>query len=224
MASKLSYLNKESRVLDIGAGYGGSMRYVARNYGCHCVALNLSETENARDREMNAKQGLEGLIEVVDGSFEEILSLDNSFDVVWSQDAILHSSQRAKVLEEVARVLKSSGEFIMTDPMQADDCPTHVLQPILDRIHLETLGSPGLYRRTLLDLGMEDLGFEDHAQQLTTHYARVLRELELREDELKRDGIVSEEYIERMKKGLSHWVEGGQRGYLAWGIFHFRKN
>lgn len=223
MASKLDPLNEHSRVLDIGAGYGGSMRYLARNCGCHCVALNLSEAENARDREMNAEQGVDNLVEVVDGSFEEIPCPDGAFDVVWSQDAILHSGRRVQVLEEVARVLKPGGEFIMTDPMQADDCPAHVLQPILDRIHLETLGSPGFYSRTLLGLAMEDLGFEDHRGQLTTHYARVLKELELREDELKQERIVSEDYIERMKKGLSHWVEGGEKGYLAWGIFHFRK-
>jgi len=26
-----------------------------------------------------------------------------------------------------------------------------------------------------------------------------------------------------MKTGLRRWVEGGERGYLAWGIFRFRK-
>jgi sarcosine/dimethylglycine N-methyltransferase len=127
------------------------------------------------------------------------------------------------VLEEVMRVLKTRGEFIMTDPMQADDCPADVLQPILDRIHLETLGSPGFYRRTLRELGLEDCGYEDQAHQLATHYSRVLNELERQEEKLKRNGIVSADYIVRMKKGLRYWVEGGQRGYLTWGIFHFRK-
>nr|MBA2442576.1 SAM-dependent methyltransferase [Rubrobacter sp.] len=32
----------------------------------------------------------------------------------------------------------------------------------------------------------------------------------------------SQEYIDRMKKGLGHWVDGGRGGHLAWGIFHFR--
>jgi sarcosine/dimethylglycine N-methyltransferase len=223
MGSKLTDLDKDSRVLDIGAGYGGSMRYLARTYGCYCVALNLSEAENARDREMNAEQGLAHLIEVVDGSFEDLDYPDESFDIVWCQDAILHSSRRPRVLEEVVRVLKIGGEFIMTDPMQADDCPAGVLAPILDRIHLETLGSPGFYRRTLVALGMEDLGYEDHMRQLAIHYARVLKELERQEDRLKQDGIVSEDYIVHMKKGLGHWVEGGQKGYLTWGVFHFRK-
>jgi len=223
MAARLSGLNEQSNVLDIGAGFGGSMRYLAREYGCHGVALNLSEAENTRNREMNAEQGLGDQIDVVDGSFEDIEYPDASFDAVWCQDAILHSGRRERVLEEVARVLKPGGEFAMTDPMQADDCPADVLQPILDRIHLETLGSPGFYRRTMTGLGLEDLGYEDHSPQLVTHYARVGRELEAQEKKLVRSSIVSAAYIERMKKGLSHWVDGGRKGYLAWGIFHFRK-
>jgi sarcosine/dimethylglycine N-methyltransferase len=26
-----------------------------------------------------------------------------------------------------------------------------------------------------------------------------------------------------MKQGLQHWVDGGNSGYLTWGIFRFRK-
>lgn len=221
MVKKLSGLDKNARVLDVGAGYGGSMRYLAKTVGCHCVALNLSEVENERNREMNREQGLDKLIDVVDASFEKLDYPDNSFDVVWSQDAILHSDHRDKVIAEVARVLKPGGEFIMTDPMQADDCPEGVLQPILDRIHLSSLGSPGFYIETAKKNGLEDLGYEDHAHQLPRHYGRVLQTLNELQDELK--GKVSDDYIERMKKGLQHWIDGGNSGHLAWGIFHFRK-
>jgi sarcosine/dimethylglycine N-methyltransferase len=222
MASRLTGLSKDSKVLDIGAGFGGPARYLARTYGCKVVALNLSEVENQRDREMNKAQGLDQLVDVVDGSFEAIPYPDGTFDVVWSQDAILHSGQRVKVLEEVSRVLKSGGEFVFTDPMAADDCPPGVLQPILDRIHLETLGSPGFYRETAAKVGLEELSYEDHAQQLPEHYGRVLRETERQQERLQK--VVSQDYIERMKKGLQHWVDGGNKGYLAWGIFHFRKS
>jgi len=27
-----------------------------------------------------------------------------------------------------------------------------------------------------------------------------------------------------MKAGLSRWIEGGQRCYLAWGVLHFAKS
>lgn len=222
MAEKLGNLNRDARVLDVGAGYGGSMRYLANNYGCHCVALNLSEVENERNREMNKAQGLDHLIDVIDASFEKLDYPDNSFDIVWSQDAILHSDHRDRVITEVARVLKPGGEFIMTDPMQSDDCPEGVLQPILDRIHLNSLGSPGFYIDTARKCGLQDLGFEAHTPQLTRHYSRVLQTLNDMENEL--EGKVSQEYIERMNQGLQHWIDGGKKGYLAWGIFHYRKD
>ncbi len=215
-------LSPQSRVLDLGAGYGGAARYLAQTYGCRVVALNLSEVENDRDRQMNQEQGLADRIEVVDGSFEQIPSPDAQFDVVWSQDAILHSGDRPQVLREVARVLKPGGSFVFTDPMQADDCPEGVLQPILDRIHLDSLGSPQFYRDTLKQLGFEEVAMEDHTPQLVNHYSRVLQETQRREGDVKEQ--VSSSYIDRMKTGLGHWIEGGKNGYLAWCIFHFRKS
>ncbi|MFW5986637.1 MAG: methyltransferase domain-containing protein [Methanohalophilus sp.] len=221
MASKISNLDKDSKVLDIGAGYGGAARYLAKKYGCQVVALNLSEVENERDRAMNKEQGLDHLVTVEDGSFEDLPYPDYSFDVVWSQDAILHSGNREQVLKEVARVLKSGGDFVFTDPMQTDDCPEGVLQPILDRIHLESLGSPGFYRETAKKYGLKEIEFEEHASQLPIHYGRVLKETENQEDNLS--GVVSQDYINNMKQGLNHWVNGGNSGYLTWGIFHLRK-
>ncbi|MDN3516092.1 methyltransferase domain-containing protein [Aquisalimonas lutea] len=221
MADLLGELTPEHRILDLGAGYGGTARYLAQTFGCPVVALNLSEVENERDREMNKAVNLDHLIEVLDASFEEVPYPDNHFDVVWSQDSFLHSGDREKVIHEAARVLKPGGVLIFTDPMQTDDCPEGVLQPILDRIHLETLGSPGFYRRTTKEAGLEEIGFEDHSHQLPRHYGRVLEETKSREDSL--EGIISREYIERMKQGLQHWVNGGNNGYLAWGIFRFRK-
>jgi sarcosine/dimethylglycine N-methyltransferase len=221
IAARLKKLDRDTRVLDLGAGYGGAARYLARNYGCQVVALNLSEVENERNRQKNREQGLGHLVEVVDGNFEKIPFPDESFDVVWSQDAILHSGERTRVLEEVARVLKPGGEFVFTDPMQADDCPDGVLDPILERIHLDTLGSPAFYRETADRLGVEEVHFEPHTNQLVNHYARVLEETRNREQELA--DAVSPKYIERMKRGLKNWVEGGRQGHLTWGIFHFEK-
>src|SRR5690606_8268612 len=96
-----------------------------------------------------------------------------SFDVVWSQDALLHSGNRKLVLEEVHRVLRRGGQFIFTDPMQSDDCPEGVLQPVYDRIHLESLGSFAFYRETAAALGFETLDAIDLTANLRRHYARV---------------------------------------------------
>ncbi len=221
MASLARGLGPESRVLDIGSGYGGAARLLASGSGCHVVALNLSEKENARNREMNREQGLNERIEVVDGSFESIPYDDAAFDLVWSQDAILHSGERNQVISEVARVLRPGGEFIFTDPMQADDCPPGVLAPVLERIHLDSLGSVAFYRSAAARHGLTEIEVIGMTDNLVTHYSRVRDELERARDTL--GGKVSDGYIDRMIKGLGHWVDAGSKGYLNWGILHFRK-
>jgi sarcosine/dimethylglycine N-methyltransferase len=221
MASRCDELGPQTRIIDVGAGYGGAARRLAREYGAHVTCLNLSEAQNARNRALNAEQDPGGRIEVIDGSFEQIPVADESFDLAWSQDAILHSGRRAQVLQEVDRVLVPGGEFIFTDPMQADDCPAGVLQPVLERIHLDTLGSFAFYRQQAARLGWVELDCIDLTPQLVTHYTRVRQELAKRREELT--GKVSEEYIDRMILGLANWIDAGANGYLAWGILHFSK-
>ncbi len=183
--------------------------------------LNLSEIQNARNRKINQEQGLEKLLGVIDGSFEDIPAEADTYDVVISQDAILHSGNRTKVLQEVQRVLKSGGEFLFTDPMQADDCPPGVLKPVLDRIHLDSLGSIGFYSEALAKLGFEHIQTVKMTEQLVNHYSHVLKKIEASEADLRK--VCSADYIERMKAGLGHWIDAGKNNYLAWGFLHFRK-
>ena len=221
MASLVIGLEPKSRVLDIGSGYGGSARYLAKTYGCQVGCLNLSEIQNKRNRELNRMQGMSLLINVVDGSFEEIPMPDGSVDIVWSQDAILHSGDRKRVIEEVVRVLAKGGQIIFTDPMQSEGCPSSALQPVLDRIHLDSLGSIPYYRKIATELGLKEIQTLDLSEQLANHYARVLQEISANHNTLIR--VCSEEYLNKMKEGLQHWIDGGTSGHLTWGIMHFQK-
>ena len=222
MAGYVDQLDAASRVLDIGSGYGGSARFLVKQYGCQVGCLNLSEVQNQRNRELNRKAGISLSINVVDGSFEEIPMPDHSVDVVWSQDAILHSGNRGKVFQEVHRVLAKGGQFIFTDPMKSETCPPDVLQPILDRIHLDSLGSIEYYRKLAAEVGFREIRVDDLSSNLVVHYGRVLQELLAQRHTLIR--VCTEEYLGNMKTGLQHWVDAGKAGHLSWGILQFQKN
>jgi len=211
-----------TRVIDLGAGYGGSLRYVAERFGCRCVAVNLSDVENERNCRINREAGLDDRIDVVEGDFASLDFADASFDRAWSQEAFLHSGERGRVLAEAARVLKPGGRLVFTDPMQSDDASGESLQAIYDRLHLDSLASPSFYRSTLAEHGMREVAFEEDPEQLARHYARVREVLIDKSDVLRAKGVDGE-YIERMKSGLAHWVEGGRNGVLTWGIFVFEK-
>lgn len=207
------------KVLDIGSGYGGAARVVASK-GAHVTCLNISKVENDRNRALNAEAGLADRIDVIEGSFDDLPFDDARFDLVWSQDAILHAPDRRAVLREVARVLKPGGEMVFTDPMQADGLTDRTaLQPIYDRIHLDDLASFAFYREELGKLGFAEIEIENLTHQLRNHYARVGEELSSRRAELG----AGDAFVERMLAGLGHWVRGADAGLLAWGIMHFRK-
>lgn len=221
MADQVTWLKPEHRVLDLGAGYGGAGRYLAKRYGCQVVCLNLSEVQNRRNRVLNKEQGLDDKVHVEHGSFESIPGEAAAYDLVWSQDAFLHSGRKEQVIAEVDRVLKSGGEVLFTDPMQADDCPEGVLQPVYDRLSLDSLASPAFYLKAFAARGYEDKGMLELTAQLRTHYATVKASLEARYEELSAD--ISTAYLDKMIQGLGHWVAAADKGYLAWGILHLRK-
>ncbi|WP_028795807.1 methyltransferase domain-containing protein [Thalassobaculum salexigens] len=222
MAEALPGLDQNTRVLDIGAGYGGAMRRLVKRYGNTATCLNISEIQNDTNRNKIRRDRLADKIKVIHGVFEDIPEPEGSYDVVWSQDAILHSDQRAKVLAEVHRVLKPGGYFIFTDPMQADDVPEGVLQPVYDRLQLTSLGSMRFYREAASSVGLETVEQREMTNQLRTHYDRVREDLVANYDKL-RDSGASVDYLDKMIVGLENWVKAADAGYLAWGIQIFRK-
>lgn len=221
MARALRHRGPSTRILDLGAGYGGSARYLAETLGATVTCVNLSEIQNERNRALNQEAGLAEKITVLDGSFEDIPCADAAFDVVWTQDAILHSGDREKVFREVDRVLAPGGEWIFTDPMQRGGVPPSDLAPVLSRLHLDSLGSINDYKAYADKLGWELLDVTEMPEQLRRHYQRVHDDLEARSGDFS--GRVSSDYIVRMLAGLRHWVEAARAQKLNWGILHFRK-
>lgn len=219
--SCLPALAAQDHVLDLGAGYGGAARYLAETHGCQVSCLNLSEIQNERNRQINEQRGLQKLVSVHDGNFEDIPFKDELFDVVWSQDSFLHSGDRQLVVQEAVRVLKPGGLFIFTDPMQRPNAPEEALKPVLERILLESMGTVEFYQQAAREEGLETVDFIDLSENLPKHYDRVLREIEIREAEAVEAS--GQEYVDRMKTGLRHWIKAGQDGHLQWGILIFRK-
>jgi sarcosine/dimethylglycine N-methyltransferase len=220
IASHADKIDETTKIIDFGGGFAGSARHLAKKYGCHVTVVNLSETENDVGRKMNKEQGLDHLIDIIDGSYDSVPLDDNSFDVVWSEDAMLHSNNKPKIMSEAKRLLKPGGDFIFSDPMQTDDCDESVLQPIYERINLSSMASPGYYKKIAEEAGLNVIDFEELSEHLPLHYGKVLEETEKNEEDLRE--YVSEEYIQNMKKGLKNWVKGGNEKNLTWGIFHFK--
>ena len=102
-------------LLDICSALGGPARHLAEKYGINVVGLDITP-----EMVLEAKKRTEGKpyaskIEYRIGSGLDIPAHQNSFDVVWGQDAWCYIRDKIRLVEETWRVLKSGGTLAFTD-------------------------------------------------------------------------------------------------------------
>lgn len=214
-------LGPHATVLDLGSGYGGSARALAERFGCRVTALDLSEHHNRRHRAANTRRGLDGLIEVVAGSLNDLPYEAERFDVVWSLEVLCHLEDRERALSEAVRVLKPGGALVFSDIMAAEGTPAEAVRPAISRLGVETLATPSFYLERLSALGLKDAGFEDRTADLATHYARLDEEVHRRAVELR--DVISPAYLDGLLTNLPLWTDITHRNLLRWGLFHARR-
>lgn len=200
---KSNYTNLEKTAQEY-YNSGDADHFYSHIWGGEDIHIGLYQSQNDSIFEAS-KRTVEKKIQVTDGSFEFIPFEDSSFDLVWSQDAILHSGNRIRVIQEVRRILKQGGIFIFTDPMQKEGVDTVSLLPVLERIHLNSLGSFKFYAKACLENGLKKSEMIDITDQLVNHYSSVNNEIVKRYDEMT--AIVNSDYLDRMKIGLGHWID-----------------
>ena len=220
IAAMLPQRGSGTRGVELGSGYGAAARYLAKELGLQIDCLNLSPVQNKQNRQINQARGLEDRIRVVGGSFEDIPFDAASYEVVWSQDAFLHSANRRRVLEEVNRVLKPGGDFVFTDLIQHEDAPPEALVPVLARFHLDNLATVSFYRKAAIELGWRELQVIDLSGNLVAHYEGLLKELDQRFENLL--GEFSEEYLNEVRHGMQSWMSAAKEGNLKWAMFHYQ--
>ncbi len=125
-------LQKDQTVLDIGAGLGVYSNVLSK-YVKKCIGIDTNEDYLKRAKDLNKNIDLY-LMPAEELSFE-----DNSFDNIIMIEVLEHVHNDKKVMEEVYRVLKPGGSFIVTAPNKLFPLETHGI-----RIGTKIIGSAGL--------------------------------------------------------------------------------
>jgi len=97
------------RILDVGAGTGRLAMRLSR-LGAKITALDISSEMLGVLRTKS-----QNLIETVLGDAEDLPFPDNSFDIVISTFHIVHLKDLKRFFDQVYRVLKVDGEFLVTN-------------------------------------------------------------------------------------------------------------
>ncbi len=148
-----------THVLDIGSGSGACAVLLVTEHGAARVTgIDVEEpvcdAANRRAKSAGVDDKVE-ILKVVPGPFP---FQDETFDVVFSKDSIIHIPDKATMAQDAFRVLKPGGSFAASDwLMSHDGAPSAQMADYIAEEGLDfAMASPATYAKA-----MEDAGFVD---------------------------------------------------------------
>lgn len=161
------------KVLDVGCGIGGSDFYLAEEYGATVLGLDLSTTCLALANERLAqKPGLEKLctFELGDACAKDYPA--ESFDLIYSRDALLHVPYAMKpaLWKKFYTWLKPGGQLIISDYGCGEGELSARMKEYMSKRQYALL-SPTAYGKLTEDAGFEQVNSMDRSWQ----YCKVSR-------------------------------------------------
>jgi len=103
--------SKGSDVLELAAGKAATTKYLADEYA-HINFTGLDLPNGQLDIASSQSQNLT----LLEGDYHDLSQFSSeSFDVVYIIEALCHARNKATVIQEVARILKPNGTFIIFD-------------------------------------------------------------------------------------------------------------
>jgi MPBQ/MSBQ methyltransferase len=171
--AKLS-LGSEMRVLDVGSGLGGPARFTAHSYGCHVTGIDLTPEYVEVAKALARRVGLEKRVTYVSGSAVAMPFPAASFDAAYMLHVGMNIENKAKLMDEVRRVLKPGAVFGVYDVMRTGDGDLAFPVPWARTARTSFVVRPGAYRRRL-DCAGFDLAHERDRAEFAIEFFRDLR-------------------------------------------------
>jgi ubiquinone/menaquinone biosynthesis C-methylase UbiE len=131
------------QVLDIGIGLAGPSCYLVKEHGAaHVMGIDVEDTVLNRAKQIIEAQDLQNRITLKKVRPGPLPFDDNSFDIVFSKDAIIHIPDTQELFNEIYRVLKPGGWFTISD-WYCDETPfTDEMKDWVQRYELDLAMKP----------------------------------------------------------------------------------
>ncbi len=102
-------IKKDSKVIDIACGKGNTALYIAKQYGCNVVGIDVEEYLIEEANRLVRKNGLQHKVTFQVGDAMRLPFEDNSFDVAVSQAMLVLVEDKYRTIQEARRVIIQGG-------------------------------------------------------------------------------------------------------------------
>ena len=221
LAGKAS-IGAQSHVLDVCSALGGPARHLASTYGCRVTGLDATTRMIEEAIRRTAEAGLADRITFKQGNALKMPFADGRFDVVWGQDAWCYVTDKARLIEESARVTRPGGVVAFTDWLETGpmtDAEWDALHSFMVFPYMETLEG---YARLATAAGLTVVEQEDLSTDFAAHIPVYLERVETQFRPAILDNYGQEMY-DGVVDGLVLWRDAAAAGKVGRGRLIARK-
>lgn len=157
---------KGAEVLDIGCGIGGVGLLLAERFGAaRVLGIDVEADNLALAKRRAAEKGLSAQVSyrLVEARPGPLPFPAESFDVVFSKDAIIHIADKEALFADIHRLLRPGGRFIASDWLRCDDHPpSQAMERYIASEGLSfAMASPARYRKAMEQAGFRAIEIRD---------------------------------------------------------------
>ncbi|KAI0491653.1 hypothetical protein KFK09_025913 [Dendrobium nobile] len=212
-------LKTGQKVLDVGCGIGGGDFYMSENFDVDVVGIDLSINmiSFALERAIGCKYSIE--FEVADCTKKTYP--DETFDVIYSRDTILHIQDKPALFRSFFKWLKPGGKVLISDYCKRAGNSSMEFTEYIDKRGYD-LHDVESYGQMLKDAGFQHVIAEDRTDQFVEVLQRELDAVEKNKEDFIRD--FSKEDYDEIVDGWRSKLKRSKTGEQRWGLFIAKKH
>eukprot|EP01084_Bolivina_argentea_P165478 287480_1 len=223
--SKLD-LRAREKVLEIGCGPGGGAFYMAKTFGVKVLGVDINQQmiSDARKTAKNINFSNDGSVEFLLYDVCKMEIPENTFDLIYSRDCILHVKDKQFLFGQFYKWLKPKGKIFITDYCLGQDPPNNSRM-------IQYVEKYGYTMNTLLDYKdiIKSAGFTSVvAKDFTVQFMQILRkELEFMTQNHIKNELISKYGHNVYQEMLDVWKSKCNvrcaSGDQIWGVLYAEK-
>lgn len=171
----LNQLNiaKESHLLDVGCGLGGTARYVAKKYHNHVTGIDLTAEYIEAGEVLSGWLNLDSQVFLDQGSALSMPYQNNTFDGSYMLHVGMNIEDKATLFKEIYRTLKPGASLGIYDIMRQQKGELAYPVPWATDSNTSQLSTLEFYEKALMDAGFEISGINNRRDFSIEFFKRV---------------------------------------------------